>query len=194
MSLSARKLRSAGKRITTAKCLILLFFSMQVSAMFSPKHMGSLASIAKDIPKLTDTNYEEWSFRVKCIFMTLGLGATLYPHLPEVLDGRMLFNGQDVSITSELKADGDEDALVTETSTTSVGSSSSSSSSLSSSGDSKSDKPTPEVLLYAYNILVHSLSSKFIRLIRHVPHGNVQASTTSVLDYNNVAESGCPMQ
>jgi len=38
-----------------------------------------LASIVKEIPKLNDSNYEEWAFRIKCIFVTLGLGATLHP-------------------------------------------------------------------------------------------------------------------
>ena len=80
MSLFARTMRSAGTRIPTAKrCLLLLCLSMQVSAMFSLPEMGSLASIVKDIPKLNDSNYEEWSFRIKCIFVTLGLGATLHP-------------------------------------------------------------------------------------------------------------------
>ena len=115
MSLYARTLRSAGTRIPTAnKCLLLLCLSMQVSAMFSLQEMGSLASIVKDLPKLNDSNYEEWAFRIKCIFVTLGLGATLYPNLTNVMDGRMLFGGHDVdqSLDNALHpaATDDEDA------------------------------------------------------------------------------------
>mmetsp|Transcript_16288 Transcript_16288/g.22901 ORF Transcript_16288/g.22901 Transcript_16288/m.22901 type:complete len:85 (+) Transcript_16288:1-255(+) len=81
MCLLTRAMRSAGTRIQTAKCPTLLCLIVQVSVMFSLKEVGSLAGIVKDLPKLNDNNYEEWSFRIKCVFLTVGQGATLYPKL-----------------------------------------------------------------------------------------------------------------